>query len=206
MIQTHLRVHKQELVDRIALYLDKEIQGLNYKVTLSNTEIFELTGLIIDKYQYETFEDIVLAWYYFKQGKLSIKASDTYRISVPVCIEIMDAYMMEHKIPAREQYHSGQSSFSKEEKQNPLSYAELAKRAREAINEMTLRKHSKKSEERGEIQKSALNDYGEFEKIAIEQLSEIPTEEMGKYLMTFPYSQREILKKIAKKLISERRK
>lgn len=206
MLLTHVEVHEREIVSRLALLLEKEVTEMNFRVTIQAEVYFEIAGMILDKYSTETFEDILLALDFFKKGKLSIKAQNIMRISSAVIIDIIDAYLMEHKIPDRETYNTSKHISTDDGERNPLPHAEVAKRARAAIHQMTMRKLERKEKKKVEVAKSPLNSYEEFAKNALKAMNDIPTSELTPYINSFPEEHRKMLTGIANTLIRDRRK
>lgn len=99
----------------ISLIIRHELELLNYTKSLSPHQCLDAAMAVIDKYRNDTVDDVILAFKYFKQNRLpSMPPSKVFKIGVPEVIMIIDAYMLEIKIPDRESYHKELSQVKNE--------------------------------------------------------------------------------------------
>jgi hypothetical protein len=204
-LSDHVKAHKGLVIDALALTLEKEISDLNFKATLNAEQIFELAGMLLDKWRFETLEDVVLAFYKFKQGALSVKINSMYKFSVADAWLIFDAYITEIKAEERENFNRNKYKLvPDEETTNAIPNEELAKKARRLIADMTERKHKRAEARKPVVKPSNLTSMKYLIMEIKEKFANVAPENVDAVIKTYKESDRPLVKQILGELGYER--
>ena len=145
-IQKVAQANKPVLVKILVTILQKELKSMNFAQGLGSPEIHEIAMLVTEKFGAETIEDFMLAFHYFKLGRLSFKPAKLYRISFAEVMQILDAYNLEHKIPKREEMH--RRAHLDEDKKRSMSFEDTAAMARKWLEDKAREKSKARMKEK----------------------------------------------------------
>jgi len=153
-LKHHSAFQYQSLLAILAKFLDNEMLSMNFKNSLSTSDVILAADMIIEKYAYETLDDIALAFKEFKMNNLSLTTRSFFKISAADILAIVDCYLMEVKIPAREQYNRKPiyaATPSTEGKASPEEVSSIVRKY--------LAQKRKEREPERPSEKTVLNDY-----------------------------------------------
>lgn len=149
-IRSLAKANKTGTIKVLVAILRIEIEKLNFTKTIQGPQIHEAAMLVFDKFGAETFDDILLAFWKFKLGELSINVRDLFKLSPADIVQIIQAYNLEIKIPERERLRRSEIVNAPREG-TPMSFKELNEKARKYREDKVREKVRQRKENEQEV-------------------------------------------------------